>query len=169
MGAWSGVGSGGTITAPSYKIPPFIFKTQTRQQQKLTDGISQAISTKFAAWVGSFKFSGVSYVGTSTATPIAPGTFQANNVSVPLQVAGTGSTPSGIATLITASLTPPDFNINNPQARIKEFVAAISKGVEGTFTLTWLFTAQVSANLVSGAAAPNGIGVSTSVTNGKVV
>jgi len=157
VGAWSGVGNGGVMQGSPYVMPPFKFKQNTPQQIKYTKGLADALASKFTDFPSTFKFANVQYTGSTTATPINPGSVSAQCVPTALQGAGKGVPPSGIASIWKASLTMPDFDINNPQAKSGQLVAAICKAIEQSFQTVWLATTMIQGNILSGAAAPGGV------------
>jgi hypothetical protein len=169
VGAWAGSGGGGSAQGGPFQLEPFVFKKQAKPQEKLTLAFGKAVRAKFSDYISSVKTKPLSYVGASTASPTSPGNFNAVNVPTPLVSAFTGTTPQGIAQIVLAELTPPDFDISNPQAKTKELVNAIAGAIEQVFTETWLTSSSLSGNSVSGPAAPTGTGSSPSLLDGTIV
>jgi len=170
VGAWSGTGAVGQLQAASqFAMPPFIFKAGSPQQTKFTQGLSDALSQKFNMFPASFKFKSVTYTGTSGATPTAPGPVSAQSAPAAMAIAGSGQAPSGIAAAWKASLTPPDFDFSNPNAKSEDLLKAIADTIEQSFQTVWLQTTMLQANAVSTAGAPGGVVTGfMSPVNGKL-
>lgn len=157
VGAWSGVGNGGTMTAQPFVLEPFSFKNNSAQQLKFTNSLASALKAKFAPFPLSFKFVGVSYMGTSGATPVNPGPVNAICTSMPLSAAGSGQAPSGIADAWQAALTPPEFQLSDPNAKSGDLIKAIASSIEQSFQTVWLVTTMLSGNTLAAAGAPGGV------------
>lgn len=170
VGAWSGTGSGGMMSGQSFTVAPISFKDDSAQQLKFTKGLTDALKQKFTMFPATFKFSSVQYLGSSGATPIAPGPVNASIMPVTMMIAGVGTNPSGIADLWEASLQPPEFKLSDPNAKSGPLIKAMAGAIEQSFQSVWLVTAQISGNSFSGAGAPGGVvtGFPTS-TDGKVL
>lgn len=170
VGAWSGVGNGGAMTAQPFVLEPFSFKNNSAQQLKFTSALASALKAKFAPFALSFKFSGVNYIGTSGATPTSPGPVNASCAPVPLTAAGTGEAPSGIAGVWKAALTPPEFQLANPNAKSGELIDAIASAIEQSFQTVWLTSTVISGNTLKATGTPGGVvaGFPTE-PNGKLV
>jgi hypothetical protein len=149
---------------------PFNFKGNSAQQLKFTKALASTLQQKFAPFPSSFKFTSVQYMGTSGATPISPGPVSATCVSAPLNTVGSGTAPSGIADVWSSLLAPPEFQLDNPNAKSGDLIKAIAKAIEQSFQTVWLMTTQISANSFSGAGTPGGVvtGFPTG-TDGKLV
>jgi len=170
VGAWSGVGNGGTMTAQPFVLEPFSFKSNSAQQLKFTNSLASALKAKFAPFPLSFKFAGVTYTGISGASPTSPGPVNALCASIPLVAAGQGEAPSGIADAWQAALTPPEFQLSNPNAKSGDLIKAISSAIEQSFQTVWLVTTMLGSNTLAAAGAPGGVvaGFPTG-PNGKLV
>lgn len=170
VGAWSGVGNGGIMTAQPFVLTPFSFKSNSAQQLKFTSSLADALKAKFAPFPLSFKFSGVNYVGTSGASPTSPGPVSASCVPTPLAAAGRGEAPSGIADAWQSALTPPEFQLGNPIAKSGDLIKAIASTIEQSFQTVWLTSTMISGNTLTAAGAPGGVvaGFPTE-SNGKLV
>lgn len=170
IGAWSGSGSGGQIEGAAYSLPDFIFKGNAPEQVKFAKGLGKALTQKFAAFVSSYKFQGVNYVGTSAATDKNPGPVDASNASTPLSGAGSGTNPSGIADLWKTFLPPPDFDFTNPQGKSDDLIKAIAKTIEQSFRTVWLAATMIQGNTVKTNGLPNGVVTGfTTPNNGKLM
>lgn len=170
MGGWSGLGNGGTMTASAFILEPFGFKNNSSQQLNFTKALADALKQKFAPFPASFSFKAVPYTGTSGASPVSGGPVSATCSPVTLAVAGKGTNPSGIAEAWSQALTPPEFQLDNPNAKSGELIKAIGKTIEQSFQSVWLMTTVLDGNSLAGGGAPGGV-VSgfPSETNGKLV
>ena len=170
VGAWSGLGNGGTMTAQPFVLEPFSFKGNSAQQLKFTNSLASALKVKFAPFPLSFKFSGVTYTGISGASPTSPGPVNALCASTPLVAAGQGEAPSGIADAWQAALTPPEFQLSNPNAKAGDLIKAIASAIEQSFQTVWLVTTMIGSNTLAASGAPGGVvaGFPTG-PNGKLV
>lgn len=166
IGAWSGVGSGGTLTEGSpltisvhtYPAPAF---------QQYVDALRDVIKEKFNTWVTSFAFSSVPYLGTSTATPISPGTFNATgaNPPAPIGTLGSGTNPANIKSEVESRLSSP-FDLSKSALHILD--QAIEDTITEQFTI-WLNSSMFSGDSVTGVASPgSGSGSGTSSGNGVI-
>jgi hypothetical protein len=171
IGAWVGAGSGaGLIPGPPMKTLPLSFQKNSPEQVKFTTEIFTAIDMKFNAWLPTYKFSSVPYVGTSGASPITPGPVTAVNTSGPLAGYGKGSPLKGIAETAKAKLLPPMFKLKDPQAKSGELVDAIGKAIETAFETTWLTSTMVTGSqLVTGGLAGGVVTALPSTPGGKLV
>lgn len=169
VGAWSGVGSGGSMSGSTYKMASFSFKANSPQQIKFTQGLASALTQKFTPFPTSFKFGAVPFLGTSGASPSSSGPVNAINTPTPLGTAGGGSNPSGIASLWKSTLTPPDFDLGNPQCKSGTFIDAIASAIEQSFQTTWLTTTMITGNSLKTTGKPAGVvaGASTG-SDGKL-
>lgn len=169
LGAWAGVGSGGIATGSPFNFVIFPFYQNTPQHQKFLQGLQTAIQQKFLEWVTGFSIPSIPYLGTSSASPVSPGSFVAQVVPTPV---GTlvSKDVSGIADLWQKTLTPPDFNLQHPQARTKDMVNAVSEAIEKAFTSIWGVSTNLTGSTAQGVAAIGaGTGIGTSSTDGKLV
>jgi hypothetical protein len=157
VGAWSGVGSGGAMSGQSFSMAPFSFKGNSAQQLKFTKGLADALKQKFTMFPATFKFSPVQFAGSSAATPIAPGPVSAVIIPATMMMAGAGQNPSGIADLWKSSLTPPEFKLDDPNAKSGDLIKAIAGSIEQSFQSVWLATTMVQTNSLNAAGAPGGV------------
>lgn len=155
--AWTGAGTGGAMQGQPFVMKPFSFKANSAQQLKFTKGLIDALGSKFTAFPATYKFTSVQYAGTTGATDKNPGPVNAPNIPLTLQVAGKGTPPSGIAALWRSFLTPPDFQLDNPQAKSGQLVDAIAKAIEQSFQTVWLASTMVQGNILTGKASPGGV------------
>lgn len=166
IGVWSGVGSGGTITeggplqivVNTWPAPAF---------QQYVGHLRDVIKEKFNLWTTSFVFSSVPYLGSSTATPISPGSFTATgaNPPAPIGILGSGTNPSNIKSEVESRLTSP-FDL--PRASLHILNQAIEDTIIEQFGI-WLNTSMFSGDMVTGAAAAgSGSGSGTSQGNGVI-
>ena len=166
IGVWSGVGSGGKITEGSpleiaittYSAPAF---------QQYVGVLKDVFKEKFNLWATSFVFSATPYLGTSTATPLSPGSFNATgaNPPAPIGTLGSGTNPSAIKSTIESRLTSP-FDL--PRASLHILNQAIEDTIIEQFTI-WLTSSMFSGDSVTGVAAPgSGSGSGTSQGNGVI-
>lgn len=144
-GAWTGVGAKGALTGGTLSATPFSFGADSPYQIIFQRAVFDAAAAEFTRWASTFTFTAVNYTGTSSATPSNPGSAQAFNVPSPIGTAGSGSNPSQIHQLILARLTPPNFDLSNPEAGAGNFAKALATGIETTFA-TWLTTALFSGD-----------------------
>lgn len=171
MGAWSGSGQQGKLqSSAQFVLPDFVFKENSPEQVKYSKGLGKALTQKFGAYPQSFKFDTVNYTGTSGATDKSPGPVSASNVDTPIFMAGKGQNPSGIADLWKSFLLPPDFQLDDPQAKGGELLKAIAKTIEQSFQSVWLVTTMFKSNTISTTGLPGGVVAGfTSPTNGKLM
>ena len=170
IGGWSGIGTGGTASENTkFKISPFPFYQTTEQHRKFILGLSYALEKKFSEWAKNFTLSTVQYVGGSTASPTSPGNFTASVSPMPVGTLVTNNV-DGIAELWKEKLTVPDFNIDHPQARTKEMVAAVSGAIEKSFKTLWALSTTINGSTASGLASVGvGAGNGTSQKDGKLL
>lgn len=157
VGAWAGTGTGGTLTGQPFILEPFSFKNNSAQQLKFTKALGDALKAKFTPWPMSYKISVVNFAGTSGASPTSPGPVNASCAPTPLSTAGSGTSPSGIADVWAKSLTPPEFQLDNPNAKSGDLIKAIGKVIEQSFQSVWLVTTMISGNSVSATGTPGGV------------
>jgi hypothetical protein len=170
VGAWAGVGMGGVMGGAPFIMQPLSFKSNSAQQLQFTQGLIQALQAKMSPWPSTFSFTALNFIGTSTATPIAPGSFTANCVPTTLIGCGSSQAPSGIADMWKSTLTPPAWDLENPQAKSGQLIKAIGDTIEQTFQTIWLATTMASGDAGSGAAAPGGVVAGfPSLPGGKLV
>lgn len=155
--AWSGSGTGGAMQGQPFTMRPFSFKANSPEQVKFTKGLIDTLGVKFTAFPATYKFTAVQYAGTTGATDKNPGPVNAPCIPLTLQTAGKGQPPSGIAALWRSFLTPPDFFLDNPQAKSGQLVDAISKSIEQSFQTVWLASTFAQGNILSGKASPGGV------------
>jgi hypothetical protein len=174
IGAWAGNGNGGVLTASSMTISPDAvfsgagFTVQTDAAKLFLNSLRDVLQNKFSTWVSSVKFKGVSFVGTSTATPLAPGAFMANNTPMPLIAISTAPPISGIRPIWESQLRA-IFKVDSDACSIKKFTYAVSSSVEELFVSQFLSTTMGMGSSATGPAAPStGSGASVSTTAGKL-
>lgn len=155
VGAWTGVGSAGTLTGPALNPSSFSFGADSPYQVKFQKAVFDATSSQFATWTSSFVFTSVSYTGSSGATPVSPGSASALNTPAPIGTVGAGTPPGQIEQLILAKLTPPDFDLSNPNAGAATFAKALAQGIQTTFA-TWLTTALFTGDEFNTGVGPGG-------------
>jgi hypothetical protein len=169
VGAWAGAGGSGSAVAGVFALEPFVFKKQTKPQVMLTKAIGDTLSTQLSDYTSSVKTNVLNFIGSSTASLVSPGNFTAIMTPAPLVSALAGKNPAGMAQLILAKLTRPDFDISNPQAKTKELVNAIAGAIEQAFVMFWLTSTNLTANSVLGPATPGGAGTGLSLVDGTLV
>lgn len=187
VGGWAGVGAGGrfnkvgtvrmdpdaVINAMGWPSKQGYKAEFTQSQRKLILNISKVLDDKFSSWSKTVVFAGVGFVGTSTATPLSPGTFDARNVPTPLIACGVVPPISGVASALNDKLKTGEdgepFNIDHQFARVKELTSAIGFGVQSSFSQIFLTTTMAAQNSVKGVASPGGVGSATSGSNGKLL
>lgn len=157
VGAFSGAGLGGMMTGGSFTMAPVIYKKGSPEQIAFGKGLADALAAKFAAFPATYGITTMQYVGTSGASPTAPGPVQAPNVPIAMIAAGRGQNPSGIADMWKLALTPPAFDLNNPGCKSGKLIDAIGKTIESEFQLTWLATAMLMGNKLTATGAPGGV------------
>lgn len=157
VGAWAGVGNGGVMQAQPFVLEPFSFYNNSAQQLKFTKALAEALKIKFAPFATSYAFTKVDYVGTSGASPVSGGPVSALNIPATLAIVGKGSAPSGIADAWSRALTPPEFQLDNPNAKSGSLIKAIAKTIEQSFQSIWLMTTMISGNSLDGGGAPGGV------------
>ena len=178
IGVWSGTGNGGSIDAAPFILDHAAigvatgFPTITVATAKLLRNLAEVLALEFDSWANSIEFKAVSYVGTTTATPIAPGTFDAHNVSVPLSSIASRQLISGLSQKWNDKLRTEEngikFLLDDPGVKTKDMTLGIGDGIERAFSNIWM-KSPVSSNSVSGPAAPGGVGSGSSQMNGKVL
>ena len=165
IGVWSGTGGGGTITEGSpleinlTTYPPGAF-------QQYVTALKSTIKTKFSGWASSFTFSSVPYLGSSTATPLSPGSFNATgaNPPAPIGTLGSGTNPSGIKSGVESQLGSFDLG----KSAIPVLDQAIEDTISEQFSI-WLNSSLFSGDTVAGVASPGaGSGSGTSQGNGVI-
>ncbi len=167
IGAWIGTGGGGTITEGSpleiavttYSAPAF---------EQYVGVLKDVFKEKFNLWTTSFVFSAVPYLGTSTATPLSPGSFNATGATPPAPIGtlGSGTNPASIKSEIESRLSSP-FDL--PKASLHILNQAIEDTIVEQFSI-WLLSSMFTGDSVTGAAAPgSGSGAGMSQGNGMIV
>ena len=172
LGAWSGTGSGGSMTENSpFELPDMDSEKKSEEQEIFVQAFREVLEEVFTKWVDSFSFSSVAFVGTSTASALSPGIADAVvTPSVPLSSAGSGSNPASISDDWASKLTKPKFDIDNPQAKTKDMTDAAGAMIEKGFEDVWLLNALASANSFQApAAAGAGTATGSSKNDGKIV
>lgn len=170
VGGWSGSGSGGKMSAQPFNLEKFTFNGNSPQQIKFSEALGESLKEKFAVFPNSYSCISVNFTGSCGATPTSPGPVSAASVAAILSVAGKGTTPSGIQDVWKKKLTPPEFQLDNPQAKSGELMKAIAGAIEQSFQSVWLITAQIQANNISCAATPGGVVAGfSSAFDGKIV
>lgn len=157
IGGWAGVGNGGVMQAQPFILEPFSFYNNSSQQLKFTKALAEALKIKFAPFPFSYSFIKVDYAGTSGASPVSGGPVSAFNIPAPLAIVGKGNAPSGIADAWSRALTPPEFQLDDPNAKSGELIKAIAKTIEQSFQSIWLMTTMISGNSIEGGCAPGGV------------
>ena len=179
VGAWAGVGFGGSISAKPLKLSisamtdSMAFPVVTPATKKLVTNLDEILGPIFKDWADSVAFRGVPYMGTTMATPISPGTFDAQNLPpMTFLSASSGKLPSGISQKWNDKLKQEEggvkFLLDDPDVKTKEMTDAIGAALEMAFTTVWMLS-RISGNSVSGSAAPGGIGSGSSKMDGKVL
>lgn len=182
IGAWAGVGNGGTMHASPYTISADNvfsmagFRVRTPATKKFIEALNTVLGQKFDGWVGSYKFNGNPYIGTCSASAgesPAPGPFNATNVPMPLIGMGQGTNPASIQKAweaILESAPDPIFRLSNPNCHTKLFTNAVSSTIEEQFIATFLAQSMGVGDQVQGVGAPaSGSGSAKSQATGKVV
>lgn len=156
VGAWAGAGVGGVMTSAPFLATAPSFGKDSPEQVMFTQALLTVLAEKFTRWPTTYKFSSLNYLGTSGATPINPGPVSAQNLPTQLKAAGAGGPIAGIADDWIKQLTPPMWDLENPQARSKPLVKAIGKTIETTFESVWLATTIASSSPLVTTGAPGG-------------
>lgn len=187
VGGWAGVGAGGKFTAvgkfqmnPTKVIDDAGWSSQekfradmAKSQIKFILNLSKVLDDKLSTWSKSVVFAGLGYSGTSTATPLSPGTFNARNVPTPLVACGVVPPISGVVSALHSKLVSSEdgdpFNIDHQHARVKEFTSAVGGAIEAAFVQIFLTTTKAAQNSVQGVAAPGGVGSARSGSDGKLL
>lgn len=168
-GTWTGTGTAGTLTGALLKPTPFSFGGDSPYQVKFQQALFDSAATKFDAWVKSFVFSAVNYVGTTTATALTPGSANAENTPTPLSAVGQGTFPAQIHGLVLTKLVMPDFDLSNPTAEAGNFAKALASAIETGFA-TWTTKALFSGDIFEEVVLPAGVATEVpSKATGKVV
>lgn len=171
VGGWGGVGIGGGMDSGMFLFSPSSViedagMVETEHQLTFLEGLGDVLDEKFNNWAEGYKFAGVPYVGTCTATGVSPGQFQARNTPLPLLLTGSGPLPTGISTALSVKLVAGGFDLE--ESMVLRLTAAIGNAITAGFTL-FLSTTLASRNSVRGAAAPGGVGSAKSKNDGKLV
>ena len=179
LGAWAGVGNGGTLTASPYKFSAqkvFTsagFTVQTPASLKFLETLDKTMGKQFDAWVLSYKTNGDAYIGTSSASPVSPGVFSAVNTPTSLIALGKGKEPSMIQKdweVLLESSPDPVFNLNNEFCYTRLFTSAVSSTIEKKFITEFLTNSNGVGDSVVGPSAPgSGSGAMQSIGTGKVI
>lgn len=157
VGAWAGAGVGGVMTSAPFLGTVPSFGANSPEQIQFSQALLTVLAQKFTRWPTTYKFISLNYIGTSGATPITPGPVSAQNLPTQLKAAGAGGPVSGIADDWTKQLTPPAWDLGNPNARTKPLISAIGKTIEITFESVWLTTTMAVSSPLVTAGAPGGV------------
>lgn len=157
VGAFSGVGVGGVMTSAPFAATAPSFGKNSPEQVQFTQSLLTVLTEKFTRWPTTYKFSALNYLGTSGATPVTPGPVAAQNLPTQLKAAGAGGPIAGIADDWIKSLTPPMWDLDNPNAKSKPLVKAIAKTIEMTFESIWLTTTIAQGSPLVTTGAPGGV------------
>lgn len=169
-GGWAGVGEGGQMAGSPFILEPFSFANNSPEQLKFTQALADALKEKMSPFPATYEFILVNYAGDCGATGPSPGPVDALNIPMPLLTAGKGQNPSGIANLWKSMLTPPMFDLGNPNAKSGGLIDAIGKTIEQSFQAVWLTTTMASTNSVKCMGAPGGVVAGfPSALDGKLV
>lgn len=163
LGVWVGTGAGGIFSLPAtFAISNNFGQAQTMPGiTEFVSAISAGWTTAFNNWRTTYTFSGITFTGTSTATPLSPGVFAATGSST-LLAFGTKPTSSVIYSTVISNM--PSFNLIN--SSVGETVNAISIALVSQWTL-WATGSTVSPTVTGVAAA--GIGNGTGVSIGGII
>lgn len=167
VGGWTGVGAGGRVQAKPYKGEVFVFYKQTDAQKKFQQSLYDTLEEVLKEVAQSINFVGVNYVGTSSATAVNPGQFQASAAPVPLKTVAPMANLSGVGDRWIQKLTPPDFNLDHPQCAAKAMANAVASAIETAFSI-WTTSTTISGGTASGPAAPGGVGTGAAQFDGKL-
>lgn len=164
LGVWSGTGGGGIFSIPAtFIISPNFGQAQvTPALTEFVSAISTGWTTVFNTWSTTYTFSGVAFIGTSTATPLTPGVFTAVGSSTLLAF---GSKPTASVIYSTVISSMPSFNLTNSSAG--EIVNAISMALANQWTL-WATGSTISPTITGVALVGTGTGTGMS-TSGVIV
>ena len=161
VGTWVGTGSGGVFSKTITINIPYTYDTEG--SKKMIDSLNARITAAFNEWINSFTFSGVSFNGTSTATPSSPGTFNAINIPTSLSLAGTTTKFGTLANDIKG-----DLNFEKDSIADDLFIA-IQNTVKDQFD-SWRNESNITNNSVTGTAASGaGTGSGNSLNDGVIV
>ncbi len=169
LGPWTGTGSGGSL-AQGVEFQLTIALTEfakTGYFLAFEEELADAIKAQFANWVSTFAFGTVNYEGESTATLLAPGTFEATNTAGAIGSLGSGTSPQAVRSTVCSTLNSDHgFFTGEAVCRMADFLDAIDTAIGNLFT-TWLAATQFSGETVTGVAAiATGIGSANSNTDG---
>lgn len=169
IGGWAGVGTGGFASAAPFSFVIFPFYQNTPQHLKFLQGLQTALQQKFQAWVTQFTIPTINYVGGCSASPVSPGNFTAQVLPTPVGSLIQANI-DGIADVWNQTLTPPDFDLQHPQARTKDMVNAVAGALEKAFTSIWGLSTNLTGSTAQGPATPGaGVGMGTSSPDGKLL
>lgn len=157
VGAFSGAGVGGVMTSAPFLATVPSFGKSSPEQVQFTQALLTVLAEKFTRWPSTYKFSSLNYLGTSGATPIAPGPVSAQNLPTQLLAAGAGGPIAGISDDWIKQLTPPMWDLENPNARSKPLIQSIGKTIEMTFSSIWLATTIAQGSPLITTGAPGGV------------
>ena len=160
IGAWTGSGSGGVFsTTPTLSLSA---KYGTTDETILMNALKTKFQAAFNQWVSSFTLSGCIFTGTSTATPVNPGTFTANNAPQTLAI-GTTTLMSSLGADMKSAC---GFDYANSKSGA--FMDALGSALSSKFN-TWRSASTMTSNSVTGAAvAGTGNGTGASLVNGVI-
>jgi hypothetical protein len=161
IGTWTGTGGGGNFDINmslsisdnfgQYQIMPLL--------TELVDAISIGWQTKFNAWKDSYSFlSSVVWTGTSTATSVSAGIFNATATELLITH---GVSPTNVNTEISNNM--PSFDFINGQ--VEDLINAIGTSLETLWT-SWATNSSVSPSVTGVASAGSGAGTGVSVLGG---
>lgn len=161
IGGWSGNGNGGAFNMQfSLNLNP---KYNTPDEAKLTSKLNARIKEAFNSWISSYQFAGVSFVGSSTATPQSPGAFNAMNTPINIS----SGNKSGFANL--GSLVRSDMGWDYSKSKTGLLADAICSAIKSLHD-SWVSSTFIMNNSAMGVAAPgSGNGASASSMDGMVV
>lgn len=170
IGAWVGTGQGGVLI----QLAPMSFTIEWPYRPhrfvEWEQSVVQALQERFTLFASTYRFILVNYPGTTTATPITPGTFTVQrNAPIAIQVAGQGVNPSPIKEEVLSSLEGKGWR---PRHYLSN-QSAILDAIDGAVAELWEWylnnTLFMNNSATGPSAAVTGFGENTSLNDGKLV
>jgi hypothetical protein len=166
-----GTGVGGGVTQ---QVPiDFIIRWPYRRHPRFLEFeriLVQELRRLFLEWSQSYKVNTpIPYEGTSSHTPITPGTFNVENIPVVLGVVGQGINPINLRARVEDELEKLGWNTRVRVYRTGQFLDATQVALTKHFA-EWLESTRIIGDTAIGpAAAGSGAGVGVSLNTGKLV
>jgi hypothetical protein len=171
IGTWASTSESGDTITVTASVLVFNYEYSTADwYKKFMQAIAQELYNEWTTWSSSWKGSGITFTGTSTATSQSAGTFSAtadSNQSLNA-TAGSQTLPSGFASNVANALVSVYGFNSNITDWMNKWLAAMETAI-GTLFTDWLKNTTINAVLsVSGTAAA-GTGTGSGIDTGGTV